>query len=49
MKLVDFPIEELNQFEDEYYREAIKRLRTIKQKYDPNNIFSFPQSINGEK
>lgn len=46
---INFPIEELNQFEDEYYREAIKRLRTIKQKYDPNNIFSFPQSINGEK
>ncbi len=42
---IAFPIAELESYETEYYGENILRLREIKKKYDPNNIFKFEQSI----
>ena len=43
---VNFPLKELEDYEKEYYGENIYKLRKIKEKYDPNNIFKHPQSIN---
>ena len=43
---VNFPLKELEDYEREYYGENIYKLRKIKEKYDPNNIFRHPQSIN---
>lgn len=42
---VNFPLKELENYEEEYYGKNIDRLRKIKEKYDPNNIFKHPQSI----
>lgn len=42
---VNFPIDGYGDYEKEYYGENILRLRPIKEKYDPKNIFSFAQSI----
>lgn len=42
---VNFPLKELENYEKEYYGENIYKLRKIKSKYDPNNIFKHPQSI----
>lgn len=42
---VNFPLKELENYEDEYYGKNIKKLRKVKEKYDPNNIFKHPQSI----
>lgn len=42
---IAFPIAELESYETEYYGENISKLREIKKKYDPNNIFKFEQSI----
>ena len=42
---INFPIAELDNYEKEYYGENSIRLRTIKSKYDPEDIFNFPQSI----
>lgn len=45
---VNFPLHELNNYEDEYYGENIKRLKEIKKNYDPYNIFNYPQVIRNE-
>ena len=42
---VNFPIDGLEDFEKEYYGENMMKLREIKSKYDPLNIFNYPQSI----
>lgn len=42
---VNFPIDELNDYEKEYYGENSRKLREIKAKYDPYNIFDYPQAI----
>lgn len=41
----NFPGDYVNYLQ-RYYGENLPRLRDIKEKYDPKNIFSFPQSIN---
>ncbi|MGG7176666.1 FAD-binding oxidoreductase [Clostridium paraputrificum] len=41
---INFPLAELDNYEEEYYKD-IGRLREIKSKYDPENIFDFPQGI----
>lgn len=45
---VNFPLHELNNYEDEYYGENIIRLKEIKKNYDPYNIFNYPQVIRNE-
>lgn len=42
---VNFPLDELENYEMEYYGDNSRRLREIKSKYDPNNIFDYPQVI----
>ena len=42
---VNFPIIGLENYEEEYYGENIKKLREIKAKYDPYNVFTYPQVI----
>lgn len=43
---INFPCGELDNYEEDYFGEHVNRLREIKRKYDPLNIFNFPQSIN---
>lgn len=45
---VNFPLTELENYEQEYYGKNLKSLRKIKTKYDPYNIFNFPQVIKRE-
>ncbi len=45
---VNFPLDELDNFEKEYYGENISKLREIKSKYDPLNVFNYPQAIRGK-
>jgi hypothetical protein len=42
---VNFPYSKLRNYELAYYGDHVKTLQQIKSKYDPRNIFSFPQSI----
>lgn len=42
---VNFPLAELEHFEENYYGEHVGQLRLIKKQYDVKGIFSFPQSI----
>ncbi|MGL5353518.1 MAG: FAD-binding oxidoreductase [Clostridium sp.] len=42
---INFPFAELQEYEKEYYGENINRLRIVKEKYDPYDIFNFPQGI----
>ncbi|HYE69612.1 MAG TPA: FAD-binding oxidoreductase [Anaerovoracaceae bacterium] len=42
---VNFPYSGLLDYNEAYYGGNIKRLRLIKSKYDPENVFRFPQSI----
>ncbi|WP_411170274.1 FAD-binding protein [Clostridium sp. MB05] len=46
---VNFPLAELENYEKEYYGEHMNSLRKIKIKYDPYNVFKFPQVIKREK
>lgn len=39
------PDPEIKDYMTAYYGQNVNRLRCIKRKYDPHNIFSFPQSI----
>lgn len=42
---INFPTLELPHYEVNYFGENICRLKKVKEKYDPYNVFSFPQSI----
>ncbi|NKF06866.1 FAD-binding oxidoreductase [Clostridium gasigenes] len=42
---INFPFAELQGYEKEYYGENIKKLREVKGKYDPCDVFNFPQGI----
>lgn len=42
---INFPFKELSNYEEQYYGENMSRLRRIKGKYDPKNVFDFPQVI----
>lgn len=42
---VNFPYSGLKNYESAYYGGNAEKLRRIKSKYDPDNVFSFPQSI----
>ena len=42
---VNFPYSELPDYQREYFGDHVKELIRIKLKYDPQNIFSFPQGI----
>ncbi|MDU5022124.1 MAG: BBE domain-containing protein, partial [Clostridiales bacterium] len=42
---INFPTLELPHYEINYFGENIFRLKAIKEKYDPCNVFNFPQSI----
>ena len=44
---VNFPDSDLVDYEDAYYGLNAEKLQIIKQKYDPHNVFNFPQSIKG--
>lgn len=45
---VNFPFNGLPNYLEEYYGAHVRALRSIKEKYDPCNIFIFPQGISGE-
>lgn len=42
---VNFPYNNLVDYMEAYYGGNVHRLRTVKRRYDPENIFHFPQSI----
>lgn len=42
---INFPYGKLPDYLEEYYGDHVSRLKKIKRKYDPLNIFSFPQGI----
>lgn len=42
---VNVPDQNIENFGKEYYGANFARLRKIKAKYDPENLFCFPQSI----
>lgn len=42
---VNFPYSDLSDYLEAYYGGNLKRLRLVKRKYDPENVFHFPQSI----
>ena len=42
---VNFPYSELDNYMEEYYGGNVYWLRQVKKKYDPGNVFRFPQSI----
>ena len=46
---VNFPLKELENYEEEYYGDNLNRLREIKKNYDPSNFFSFPQVVTFNK
>ena len=46
---INFPYAELEDYEREYFGTHTNRLREIKKKYDPQNIFGFPQGISIKK
>lgn len=43
---VNFPCAELKNYEEEYYGGNLEKLKEVKRKYDPYNIFRFNQGIN---
>lgn len=42
---VNFPYDRLPDYQTAYYGAHVKALQKIKRKYDPQDVFSFPQSI----
>lgn len=42
---INFPLAELEDYKYEYYGGNYEKLNEIKNKYDPNNVFAFEQSI----
>lgn len=45
---INFPFKGLPNYLQEYYGTHVYKLEQIKEKYDPYNIFSFPQGIRGQ-
>ncbi|WP_326975182.1 FAD-binding oxidoreductase [Caproicibacter sp. BJN0012] len=45
---VNFPYSRLPNYLEEYYGTHVRRLEWIKEKYDPDHVFSFPQDLRGE-
>lgn len=43
---INFPYKNLKCYDKEYYGKNACRLKEVNEKYDPYNIFKFPQSIN---
>lgn len=46
---INFPLKEIENYEDEYYGENKERIKKVKGKYDKENFFNFPQVIKGVK
>jgi FAD binding domain/Berberine and berberine like len=44
---INFPLKEIENYEEEYYGENRERVKKVKGKYDKDNFFSFPQVIKG--
>ncbi|SFE48998.1 FAD/FMN-containing dehydrogenase [Bacillus sp. OV194] len=44
---VNFPYSHLRHYEKEYFGWNAPRLKKVNKKYDPYNVFTFPQGING--
>ncbi|MFC7373500.1 FAD-binding oxidoreductase [Fictibacillus iocasae] len=44
---VNFPYNKLKNYEKAYYGRNAERLREVNEKYDPFQVFTFPQGING--
>ena len=42
---INFPSAELEDYEKEYYGENLYKLKEVKRKYDPYDVFYFPQGI----
>ena len=42
---VNFPISELKNYDKEYFGGHAQRLKQVNQKYDPFNVFRFPQGL----
>nr|WP_219914473.1 FAD-binding oxidoreductase [Thalassobacillus sp. CUG 92003] len=42
---VNFPIDKLKNYECEYFGGNVKRLERVNEKYDPNQVFKFPQAL----
>lgn len=42
---VNFPLKELENYEDEYYGGNLERIKEVKKTYDPENFFDFPQVV----
>jgi len=42
---INFPYNELVNYQHEYYGQHVQKLQCIKEQYDPYNVFTFPQSI----
>lgn len=42
---VNFPISNLKNYEREYFGDNARRLDQVNEKYDPFNVFTFPQGL----
>lgn len=42
---ISFPLKEIDNYKKEYYADDLDKLERIKAKYDPENLFDFPQRI----
>jgi FAD/FMN-containing dehydrogenase len=42
---VNFPYNDLPNYQQAYYGQHVQQLQCVKQQYDPHNVFAFPQSI----
>ena len=42
---VNFPYSEIKDYLTAYYGENVPRLKQVKYKYDPYNVFTYPQGI----
>ena len=42
---INFPLKELQNYEEEYYGRNLERIKEIKKRYDKNNFFNFPQVV----
>ncbi|WP_300379532.1 FAD-binding oxidoreductase [Clostridium sp.] len=44
---INFPLKEIENYEEEYYGENKEKIKKVKGKYDKEGFFKFPQSIKG--